>query len=75
MSEDALLERANRVIAESERLIDDLRRSIWRGQRLDEGLRDLHERRLEEESRSWSRRNGFGPIRRRKLHVSLGDKG
>ena len=52
MSEDPLLERANRVIAESGRLIDDLRRSMWKAQRLDEGLRDLHERRLEEESRN-----------------------
>lgn len=63
MSEDALLERANRVIAETERLIDNLRRSIWRARRLDEGQRDPAQAPIGGAIQKWSRRNGFGPIR------------
>jgi hypothetical protein len=48
MGEDQLLRRADEAIAESQRLIDELRRSMLRAQELDDHLNYLHWLRIED---------------------------
>ncbi|MHC2334399.1 hypothetical protein [Bradyrhizobium sp. USDA 4454] len=50
MPEDALFDRADRAIAESKRLVDELREAVWKAERLDRNLQYLHWRRLEDEA-------------------------
>jgi len=51
MPEESLLERANRAIAESKRLVDQLHEAIRKAQRLECNLQDLHWCRLEDEAK------------------------
>jgi hypothetical protein len=46
-----LLERADRAIAERKRLIDRLSQARWKAMQLDNRLHDLHQCRIEEESK------------------------
>ena len=48
MQEDQLLQRADQAIAESERLIDELRKSMLRAQELDDRLNYLHWLRIDD---------------------------
>jgi hypothetical protein len=48
MQDDELLQRADRAIAEGERLREELRRSMLRAQQLDDRLNYLHWRRIED---------------------------
>jgi hypothetical protein len=48
-SQEDLFERANRAIAESERLVALLQSSIQKARQLDDRLRDLHWLRIQEE--------------------------
>jgi hypothetical protein len=54
MPERALFERAERAIAESKRLVDQLHKVMWQAQRLNRNLQDLHWHRLEDEAK-WAR--------------------
>jgi len=52
--QNELLQRADRAIAESERLIDQLSHTMREAERLDRWLHELHQRRINEQRRAMS---------------------